>query len=267
MEEIIIILRKFNLRWAVAIMLVASIITSISGELWKLTSLILFVASTLFYATWCAQAVANLKKAYRTLYIIIGTSFLNTVWILLSEPLDAGEMSNLNEQMYMSATYSYPTALLQSLASAVAFIYSFSSVIQKYKLCWGAMIILFLLSFMNIFVLVTGSVTFGGESGIFYHGVETYINANMIIGVLTLILFIVLFIQGSNNSQDSPEINPSSKNLPYSHSAADNITGSNSNIMKNKDNTELLFKLKELLDAGVLSKEEFESEKAKILNK
>ena len=131
MEEIIIILRKFNLRWAVAIMLVASVITSISGELWKLTSLILFVASTLFYATWCAQAVANLKKAYRTLYIIIGTSFLNTVWILLSEPLDAGEMSNLNEQRYMSATYSYPTALLQSLASAVAFIYSFSSVIQK----------------------------------------------------------------------------------------------------------------------------------------
>lgn len=268
MEEIIIRLRKFSLRWAIVIMLVATIITSILGnlsyELLKLATFILFIASSLFYATWCAQAVTNVKKAYRTLSVIIVTSFLNTVWGLLSEPIDVERMNSLNTQIYMSATSSYPTSLLQSLASAAAFIYSFSSVNQKYRLCWGGMIIIFLLTFMNLFVLVTGAATIDG-SGVFYHGVDTFINANMIIGVLALILYIVLLIKGNNNSNGHMKITPFSPNNP--HSATINAYGSTSNTMKIGDQTQQLFKLKELLDAGILTQEEFNAEKSKILNK
>lgn len=270
MEDIIIRLQKFSLRWAIVILLVVSIGTSLLGSMsegvMKFASLILFAASSLFYATWCAHAVTDIKKAYRTFSIIIVVSFLNTVWFLLSETKDMDGMRSMNAQIYMTITSSYPTQLLQSLASAAAFIYAFSAVTKKFRLCWGGMIIILLLNFMNLFVLVTGDATIS-DFEVYYHGVDTYLNANMIIGILTLILYIVLLVKGGNDPIDDAEINLSSENVSASHSATINSSNSTTNTSKFQDNAQQLFKLKELLDNGVLTQEEFESEKAKILNK
>lgn len=270
MEDLIIRLRKFSLRWTIVIMFATTIYSGFSslksGGSLMITSLILFIGSTLFYAVWCAQAIKYVKKALLPVCVIICATLINLIgqWSTLNESIDFegaitdaiwGDDTVSNNLIYTRAMASYPTQLLLSLVSGAIFIYVFRYVDKKYRFCWAGMAFLFILNFINLLMLVT---EYNG-----YQSLNIYIDINNIIGWLSAIVFIVLLYQGNNKHLEATEIsNDSSGNTFHSQS-----TTTKSESLPIEEKSQLLFKLKELLDSGVLSKEEFESEKTKILNK
>ncbi len=266
MEEIIIRLRKFSLRWAIVIMFVASILSGLSalksGGSLLLTSLILFAGATLFYATWSAQAIKDTKKASILVIVITVATLINLIgqWNTLNESIDFegavtaaiwGDDSVSNNIIYSRAMSSYPTQLLLSFVSGIIFIYVFRFVDKKYRFCWGAMAFMFFLNFINVLMLAT---EYNG-----YQSLEIYIDINNIIGWISAIIYIVLLCQGNNpNLVAATQTYETTQNSQHVNATFEQ-TGLEAK-------TQQLFKLKELLDSGILSKEEFESEKAKILN-
>lgn len=267
MEEIIIRLRKFSLRWAIVIMFAASTFFGYSalksGGTLLLTSLILLAGSILFYGTWSAQAIKDNKKASILVIVITVATLINLIgqWSTLNEPIDFegavtaaiwGDDSVSNNIIYSRAMSSYPTQLLLSFVSGLIFIYVFRFVDKKYRFCWGAMVFMFFLNFINVLMLAT---EYNG-----YQSLDIYIDLNNIIAWLSAIIFIVLLCQGNNPNLDATT-------QTYENTQNSQHINAKSEQTSLETKTPQLFKLKELLDSGILSKEEFESEKAKILNK
>lgn len=271
MEEIVVRLRKISLRWVIVIMFAASIVSGISsfksGGSLVLPTLILFGGSVLFYATWSAQAISNIKKALIPIYVISGATLINLIgqWTTISENVDFsgavtdaiwGDDTAADNLIYSRGISSYPTQLFLNLSSAVVLMCTLRYVVKKYRFCWGGMSIMYLLSFVNVLMLVTE-----------YNGYQTlaiYKDLNNIIAILSGIIFIVLLCKGGNN-----RFEPTSDltNKPTQKTGSNSRAYTATKSMSLDEKSQQLYKLKELLDSGILSKEEFESEKAKILNK
>ncbi|MDE6485486.1 MAG: SHOCT domain-containing protein [Duncaniella sp.] len=264
MNNIILSLRKFSLRWAIIILFIPSFIATFSslksGGSMLIAAIIMFLCSALFFATWCAHAIIDVKKAITILYIMLGASLINIIaqWSTINEPVDFESMitdyifgndTAGDYFIYTRAMSSYPTQLLGSLAAAASFIYAYPFVIKQYRFCWVCMIICYSVTFLNLFLLVMDA-----------DYLNTYSSINLVISLISFITYIILFYQGNASSDPRAENSITGVYEPISKSIQSSCTNF-------EDKTKQLTKLKELLDSGVLSQEEFDNEKAKILKR
>ena len=142
--------------------------------------------------------------------------------------------------------YHLPLKLLVGFSLTAVFICTIKFVDKRYRFCWGGMAALYLANTVNLLILATDDDTI--------IAISLYSAFNLLIAGLSFILYIVLFIQGNN------------QDIAIAASGSSIVSGPSTSLSM-EEKTHQLFKLKELHDAGILSKEEFESEKEKILNK
>ena len=208
----------------------------ITGQL----STLLFVASLAVYAV-------NSMSKVKVILIISAAAFLSYMygmfeafsnrWISFSE----APYHELTEY-YAEQIYVY--TLVQNLALAAAFVVGIFSLQSRYRIPWIIFTLVFALTFLN--ALFYSERTFSNGD---------YNRFGIFIGLLQLVGLVIVLVKGGKNvtANESPALAFESR---YSSSASAAL------ISK----SESLFKLKELLDSGILTTEEFEAEKAKILN-
>lgn len=220
MSNTILKLRNFSLRWSIVILFVATIISGLgaisSGGSFTVTGFILVAGSILFYGTWCAQAIADVKKAGITFAILAIALIINFFGQMnsLSESPDFvgmafnsvfGDGSALNDWVYKKIMYSYKTTLLLNILSAGAFIYAFTGVDDKYKVSWAIMMAAFAISAFNLYSLANGN-----------RDIEAYQSLNNIVAWITALVFIILLVQGNNKTIAYYTPNtPNTPNMPY----------------------------------------------------
>jgi len=266
MDEIILRLRKLSIRWAMVIMFGMTIITGLmsfkdgSGTV-ALTAVVTAIGAILFYGTWSAHAIADISKVKITLYILIAAILINMVgqWNTLNETVDFegavtdsifGDETAMNNLIYSRAVSSYPTQLIQILLSAGAFIYALRWVDKRFRFCWISQIVLYGICLLSLGLLIRDSGNF-----------NLYKDLTNIITWLSAIVYIIIFVQGNNNTRVANQTQSTIATPPTSYPVTEPHKTSF------EDKTKNLLKLKELLDAGVLSQEEFDTEKSKILNR
>ncbi len=210
-------------------------------------SLITGQLSTLLFVTSLAVYAVNSMSKVKVILIIAAAAFLiymygmfdafSNRWVVFSEVPYHELTEYYSEQIYVYT-------LVQNLALAAAFVVGIFSLQSRYRIPWIIFTLIFALSFLN--ALFYAEHTFS---------VGDYNRFTLFIGLLQLVGLVMALVKGGKNVtvNESPALASESR---YCSSASAAL------ISK----SESLFKLKELLDSGILTTEEFEAEKAKILN-
>lgn len=253
-------LRRFSLRLSVVIMFAATIaiglFSLINGKSLGLTAIVTALTSALFYVTWAVQAIDNDKKALITSYLIIAGLFVSVCGsfgtfkdspdfsrMMFDDFVSGGD--SINSWTYDSVVAAAPYTLIMSLLCICGLVISFKEVNKKYKLVWGITILTYMISAFGAFLMLNDC----------FSEFQTCNNVN---SVLTGILMLWILIIGGNTSTM-----PTTNTQTTSESPTPVSNQSGNDIMSKSGE---LIKLKELLDAGVLTQEEFDKEKRKILN-
>lgn len=292
MEDIFIRLRKFNFRWAILISFVPTIIVCLvcfrDANIYFTTSIVALLSQLFFYASFFSQSVSDLRKALVALYLITGAAIINFIFLWfnlrINDYIDHFLMSNyfgwfdkrVDIMTYNFVISSFPTQLLFSFVSTCVFIFLYNNVYKKYRLCWICFIMFFVMSFINLLVLVTSKDSRLEDTFVSYKII------NMFLLVLPIIIYIVLFFQGSNSDLCEHDMKMSLEDAHSGkdprdsmgnidtvlvqhtiHNSVKTATSMQASIIAEK--AQMLFKLKELLDSGILTQKEFDDEKYKIL--
>lgn len=133
--------------------------------------------------------------------------------------------------------------IIKDIIFVIAFAIGISSVKNKYKLPWILMLIFYALTALNLMAY---------KSEVYLYGEYGMINSCL--GLISLTILIILLVKGG-------DADTASKNVSISQNTNSNATLYSTVAQK----SEILIQLKELKDSGVISEEEFQSEKTKIL--
>ena len=265
MNKLILSLRKFCLRWvAVAVPVIffgsGALFTDYDSDgLYYFFCLFMTVTIAFFYITLAAHAIKDERRALKTSYLFIAAFVVllpvSSNAIALMAPIGLaiifpfhffeyiGSIYEKAEYMFLSCseTGEFLVALM-NLFMLTGLLYSSRSINQRYKSAWWMAIVAQAFSACGVLIfIITDSRTLGGILNIFS-------------GFVSLILFVFLLVIGGKERKN---IEKSNMQTPTHSPQVHNDISSKS---------EKLTKLKSLLDTGVLTQEEFDSEKKKILN-
>lgn len=264
MNDLILRLRGFSLRWAVVIMFVCSIavglISIIGGHNLGLTGLVTAISAAFLYVTLAVHAIDNDEQAVKISYIVIVAYIVSAISgfvTLKGSPDFAGSMVNdiFNGNSATSSIESWtvgtvisqaPYSTLMNVLMIVAWALGFKYINKRYMFAW--------------IMGMAGQIIVGfGTLLIFIHGITQYDTFTMLnnIGSAVTLLFLIalLTINDKKAVETKKEVKPiiSEKPQPVEQPQTSN-------------KTQQLFQLKELLDSGILTQAEFDAEKKKILN-
>lgn len=262
MKEVILSLRKFSLRWSIVIVFAATLIIGLfslfNGKSLGLTAIITALTITLFYVTFAVQAIEKDEKAVITSCIFMAAMLcsIGGSFKIFNESPDFGNMlldnvfggsDSMQSWAYESVELSAPYTLLMNIFMLVGFFISINNIKKKFVFAWWVAIIAQIISTWGTFVVFSNS------------DFSTFQTCNNASSVITFVLLItILCIGGKTKSniikKEVQEIKPE-MSKPVS-------LEKDSIISKSGD----LMKIKELLDSGILTEEEFNNEKKKILN-
>lgn len=260
MGKKILSLRNFSLRWAIVIVFAVTLIVGLfslfNGKSLGLTAIIAALTITLFYVTFAVQAIEKDEKAIITSCIFMAAMLcsIGGSFKIFNESPDFGSMllgdvfggnDSMQNWAYESVELSAPYTLLMNILMLVGFFISINNIKKKFVIAWWVAIIAQIVSTWGTFVVFSNSD---------FSTFQTCNNASQIITFVLLI--IILCIGGKSNTtknevqENKPEM---SKPVPPEK---DGIISKSGDLMK----------IKELLDSGILTEEEFNNEKKKILN-
>lgn len=263
MENLILQIRTLSLRKWILVSVAITFVTALiawgaqsSGSyiasltLGQVPNLLILIAVTAF-------AIENTQKIKTiTLIYLIGVLVgiigifnafggLMGVWFDFASSFTRTDLQEIASYVVVKTT---TFNMIEYLAFIVALVLGLSSLIRQFKLVWILFIITFALSFVNIFCL---------QMEVYMY--DEYVMVNMIPSCVFWAALIIILIKGYK----APGVVTTQSLDSAASVEADSHDVSNSFITKSQN----LFQLKELLDSGVLTPEEFEAEKQKILNK
>lgn len=265
MKKFILSLRKLSLSWVVAsvpIIFFVSGLLSEWGYRYNLQYLLIpsiTVAIAFFYITFASHAIIDEGRAVKTSWLFITAHFIlipESMVLNLMTPIGLAirlpfffydYIGNVYECVEFMAFYDSETGVfivaLMNLFMLAGLLYSSRSISQRYKSAWWMAIAAQAFSACSVLmVIMTNSITLGGILNIFS-------------SVISLILFFFLLVIGGKEKNEGIEV--SNIETPTTSPQVHNDISTKS---------EELRKLKSLLDAGILTQEEFDCEKKKILN-
>ena len=248
MDKLIMKIRELSLRKWILISLglnvLAILCVIVSGNYagFRL-SLITGQLSTLLFVTSLAVYAVNSVSKVKVILLIAAAAFVIYMYgmfdIFSNRWIDFGS-APYNELTIYYSEQIYIYTLVQNLALAAVFIVGIFSLERRYRIPWIIFTLVFAFTFLNA-ILFTDTDAHGGFE--------------LIISLLQLVGLIMVLVNGGKKIVEN--VSPTFASEPrYSSSASAAL------ISK----SESLFKLKELLDGGILTTEEFEAEKKKILN-
>jgi membrane protein len=262
MKEVILSLRKVSLRWSIVIVFAATFIVGLfslfNGKSLGLTAIITSLTITLFYVTFAVQAIEKDEKAVVTSCIFMAAMLcsIGGSFRIFNESPDFGNMllgdvfggnDSMQNWAYESVESSAPYTLLMNILMLVGFFISINNIKKKFVFAWWVAIIAQIVSTWGTFVVFSNS------------DFSTFQTCNNASSVITFVLLItVLCIGGKTKS------NFTKNEVQYTKSEMPKPVSPETNSIVNK--SEDLMKIKELLDSGILTEEEFNNEKKKILN-
>lgn len=277
MNNIILSLRNFSLRAAVVIAFVLTIVVGLWGIIggggMKITGVISAVTIALVYTTFAVHAIDNDDKAVKVSYVVLtayAVSLLNALINMGDYPDFAGMIlggDSVENWSYGIALASAPYTLLMNLLMTGGLIWGMKDVNKRFSIVWLIALIAQGISCIGILILFTDNSRY-----------DLYTIFNNISGAFAMLLVVVLLFMGGRSLTPAlpkgeggyavkPDVSPQplkSSLQPSLQSPQTSQTVADGDAMTEK--TKRLFELKELLDSGVLTQTEFDSEKKKILN-
>lgn len=256
MKEAILSLRKISLRLTIVMMFVVSIAVGLfslaSGGSLGITGMVMAITIALFYVTFAVYAIEDDKRATITSYIFISAYIISMLgsFRAFNESPDFSSMiindflfgnGSVDSWAIQTVSTSAPYTMLMNILMLVGFFYSFRSVSKKFNVAWWMATIAQLVSTCGSFVILMN------------YNYSTYTVCNNISGVIAIILMITLLCIGGKNKINNA-------------SAIQGVTYKSQNKNDITSKSQELIKLKELLDSGILTEEEFNNEKKKILS-
>lgn len=259
MNELILSLRNFSLRIAILLMFVLTLVIGlwgiIGGGSMKITGVVGAVTIALVYITFAVHAIDNDDKAVKVSYVMLAAyavSLLNALMNWGDYPDFAGMIfsgDSVEDWAYGVAQASAPYSLLANVLIAGALIWGIRDVNKKFTIAWIVALIGQGVTCIGAFVLFSGSYDFG-----------VYTSINNIGSVFGGIMIVILLFTGGRAKQQTAQtLRPSAEMTAQPQPPAAPSAGQPGRM-------EMLVRLKELLDSGVLTQEEFDEEKRKILN-
>ena len=265
MDNLVLKIRELSLRYWVLISIALCVFAilplmgrnSINGYI---AALILGqLSGCLYLASLAAYAIDSLQKV-KVALIIIMIGFAISVfgvynalsgfwggWIGMVNAFTEIPMEEMVEYLTFSmATYN----VIQNLAFIIVFIIGISSFNKRYIVPWVILMCVYILIFLNQILLNKEIFTY-----------DEYTRFGSVTGVLSFIVMIVTLVIGGKEIKNGHTLNGNTSTTGSDHSLQSTAI---SESFKSK--SEALFQLKELLNSGVLTPEEFEIEKVKILN-
>ena len=260
MNEYILKLRNINLRWLTIIFfvenIVLSIILTLSTDCLNWSFAVTAVMSIIIFVVLTVHAIEENNKALIVSYIFI-TAIIVELINAFSQfgDINVGSEAFSNDfflgtndvetQVVGILIKSAPIALFSNICSLAAFIYGVFHINKKYMLVWILFLFGYAISAYQAYLLVSGGIL----------NWESFSNLNSIMLLLSFVAIVILLIVGGK-----PQISQKS-DVEKSVPTTTQQTSINQDTLSKK-----LFQLKELLDGGILTQEEFDAEKKKILN-
>lgn len=256
-------LREISLRnwiWicigiSVLSMFCLSISSSCSGYT---SSILLGVASTLLInVSFTAYAICDDNKISTIVWMNIVGAVFGIIGIIMSFGGLIGSLIDFSSSISqidlkeLAEYYVHESAICQLivyLIFVVAFAMGMSALKTRYKLPWILLLVFYALTAINLMLYKAKFYIF-----------ENYTVINNCLGLLSLTIIIILLVKGSK--AENPEV---VRTFDLSSSEKSDAKATNYyNTIRHK--SDILIRLKELKDSGVISEEEFQSEKTKIL--
>lgn len=273
MNNIILSLRNFSLRAAVAIVFVLTIVVGIWGVLGggglKITGVVGVVTMALMYVTFTVHAIDVDDKAVKVSYVMLAAyavSLLNVLINMGDYPDIIGMIlggDSVESWAYGVVLTSAPYSLVMNLLMMGALIWGMKDVNKRFSIVWLIALIAQGISCICILILFTDNSRY-----------DLYTIFSNISGAFGVLLVAALLIMGGRSltptlpkREGGYAVKPDVSPQPLESSLQSSQTSqpvTDGDVMTEK--TKRLFELKELLDSGVLTQTEFDSEKKKILN-
>lgn len=266
MNEYILKLRKVNLRWLTALIFVVSIILTVvitlkTGDMSGFT-IIIGITGIIIYIALAVHAIEEDNKALIVSYILLVAVFVGIINATnqFGNYLASQEFSNdftsdiflgtnnVETQIAAMLIKNAPMTLFTSICCLTAFIYGVFYVRKKYTLVWILFTIGFAISSYQAYLLVSGGM----------QNWDTYSGLGSAMNLLSFVAIVSLLVVGGKNQKETT-VDSERKTIKP-------VEVIKKEEPKQKSLSEQLFQLKELLDSGILTQEEFDNEKKKILN-
>ena len=260
MGKKILSLRNFSLRWAIVIVFAVTLIVGLfslfNGKSLGLTAIIAALTITLFYVTFAVQAIEKDEKAVITSCVFMAAMLcsIGGSFKIFNESPDFGNMllgdvfggnDSMQNWAYESVESSAPYTLLMNILMLVGFFISINNIKKKFVFAWWAAIVAQIITTWGTFVVFSN------------YDLSTFQTCNNASQVITFVLLIILFCIGGKS-------NITKKEVQYIKPEMSKPVSPERDSIINKSGE--LMKIKELLDSGILTQEEFDNEKKKILN-
>ncbi len=284
MNEYILKLREFSLRKVILWSFVAAIVLSVLA--WSIlgqtfTMIIAFVFIALIYIAIAVNCIDKDDKALIVSYILMIYCLLglaNSIYMLSDLNIGSAQFSeefgidvlfgtNAVQKRVANTLISHSfLALLSNLVAFGAYAYGLMHINKKYLAPWIMILISYAINTYQAYTLSTGGYTS-------WDSYSSITNLGSIIGLIGML--IILFIGGKSAENKTASYAASSTenvsrvsqaHTTVNHDAERTTESKRSGEPPMSEKSKQLFQLKELMDSGILSQEEFDSEKKKILN-
>ena len=261
MEQFIALLREFSLRkqigWGMLLLFIISVVLVFGGHI-KATTLLLVVYTVWLYMSFAAYAIDKKEVVIFICYMLMAGGSISAIAGIRSfsnmPDLETSFMNdlffgqnNLEEWVNSAIIESSLYSLISNILYCGVFIYGFKYVKSKYMFPW---IVLVIGCALEVFVI--GKVYFSKDISTY----NAFTNINTAMGAL---LIITLLIIGGDPQGERVVKGPAVYHPAPKQQQATTANAHSSMAQK-------LIQLKALLDSGVLTQEEFDAEKKKILN-
>lgn len=277
MTNLILSLRNFSLRAAVVITFVLTIVVGLWGVLGsgglKITGVVGVVTMALMYVTFTVHAIDVDDKAVKVAYVVLAAHLISMFNVFLnvgdcpdftSSIFGSGEAE---QWAYGVVLASAPYTLLMNLLMTGGLIWGMKDVNKRFSIVWLIALIAQGISCIGVLILFTDNSRY-----------DLYTIFNNISGAFAMLLVVVLLFMGGRSltpalpkGEGGYAVKPDVSPLPLKSSLQPSLQSSQTSQSVTDgdamtEKTKRLFELKELLDSGVLTQTEFDSEKKKILN-
>ena len=234
-------------------------ISIVGGHSLGLTGVVTAIVIALVYITLTVHAIDNDEQAVKLSYIIIAAyiiSLITSFTTLKDSPDFVGSMTNdifngnsptssIENWVVENAVNNAPYTLVMNILMIVVWGLGLKHINKRYMLAW-------IMGMASQIVACFGTF-FQFDPNTF----DVYSKCNNISAVIAFIFLIALLT--INDKKETPNKKPEVKTV----APQEPVSVEQPNTL---NKTEQLFKLKELLDSGILTQNEFDSEKKKILN-
>lgn len=219
-----------------------------------ITAIVSAISIVFFYITFAVHAIETDQKAIRTAYLFVAAYTFTLIGsfssfnespnfsTMIVEDFITGNNS-IEAWANQTVTSAAPFSTLMNILMLAGLFYPLKSINKRFNVSWRLAIAAQLCSTIAILLVMTTN------------NFSIFSIFNNISGVLAFILMVMLLFKGV-------EPKSASRIITLPQIPNDSQLSRNDILCK----SEKLVKLKSLLDVGVLTQEEFDSEKKKILN-